>query len=147
MPPVSRHGHWSKPRRGWRLGARPPTTFPNLRVTGKPLLIVNNSFFAHSSTQPETQPLYPRPLSTRTRSQGYQNTKHDLVVLTMIQKTKIYVGPLKRTLPRNSKQKHQLHMLYKRNILRQATKHPARNEKLAHTRIFCNVYACRHSPG
>ena len=48
-PSASSHGLWSKPRSGWRLGARPLTTSQNLRVAGHLSLAISNAFFPHLS--------------------------------------------------------------------------------------------------
>lgn len=54
--PVSKHGPWSRLRNAWRLEARLPTTFPNLRTTRHPVLFRYEPILGPSFNQSLTIP-------------------------------------------------------------------------------------------
>ena len=75
MSLASRHGHWSKPRSGWRLEAKQLTTSQNLRITGNPSI----SLAMHSlpTLRPHQKHTFISPTATNffTQIQGTRTRK------------------------------------------------------------------------
>jgi len=128
---VFRRGPWSKPRSGWRLEARPLTTFPNLRVIRNS----SSSLTMHSFPTPVQHNLKHTFVSStaitlRTRNQGTR-TRTRYVMFTMIHEVTPYVGRPERVLLQGPGQeiKHQQSMRGEGNVATTGRETPLKNWK------------------
>ena len=95
---VSRHGHWSRPRNGWRLEARPLTTSQNLRTTGNPSISLAIHSLPTLRPNPKHTFVPPAIIGLYTQIQGTR-TRNAISYAAMIQNATACVGRLERMLP------------------------------------------------